>query len=89
MVLIAVGIISHIEHLGRHIGQGAVVFAMLGAILFAVANLPYAIDPSTTASVGWGPVCGYSSGAGVLCGAISVGLVILRKRSVDARSATS
>ncbi len=89
MVLIAVGIISHIEHLGRHIGQGAVAFATLGAILFAVANLPYAIDPSTTASVGWGHVCGYSSGAGVLCGAIAVGLVILRKRSVDARSATS
>ena len=87
MILIAVGIISHVEHLSRHIGTGAVTFATMGTVLAAISRLPYAVDPSTTTSSGWGHAAGYGTGAGWLCGAIAVGLVILRKRSIEAESA--
>lgn len=86
--LVAVGIISHIEHLGRHIGRAAVAFGIFGTILMAINTLPYAIEPSNVISSNWGQVMWNVFGAGLLCAAIAVGLVILRKRSVEAESAS-
>ena len=89
MVLVAAGIIAHITRLGDHIGKGSVAFGIIGSIVLAVSCLPYAVDPHTFTSSTWGQAYWNVWGTGAVCGAIAIGLVILRKRSIEAESATS
>ncbi len=89
MLLVAVGIASHIAHLRNRIGLTPVGFAIVGSFLMGVACLPYAVDPHTYTSSTWGQTYWNVWGAGAVCGSIAVGLVIVRKRSVEADSPTS
>ncbi len=86
---VAVGIISHIDHLSRHIGRAAVAVGVFGAALIAVSTLPYAVDPGNWTSTTWAQSFWDVWGSGPICGAIAVGLVILRKRSIEAESAVA
>jgi len=87
--LIAIAIINHIDHLSRVIGKPAVVCGVLGSALWAVSVLPIAIKPSLGEFAGdWDKITLYGfNGCGLILGGISVGLVLLRKRSQDASAA--
>jgi len=87
--LIAIAIINHIDHLSRVIGKPAVVCGVLGSALWAVSVLPIAIKPSLGEFAGdWDKITLYGfNGCGLILGGISVGLVLMRKRSQDASAA--
>ena len=85
-LLIAVGIITYIDHLTRRIGLVAVILGVLGSITCAIATLPYAINPAELASDG-GMRFGYGAyGVGLVLGFCSVALTLARKESVFARN---
>ena len=85
-LLIAVGIITYIDHLTRRIGLVAVILGVLGSIACAIATLPYAINPAELASDS-GMRFGYGAyGVGLLLGFCSVALALARKESVFARN---
>ena len=80
-ILVAIGIISHVEHLVPRIGLVAVIAAIAGAIFFAIAWIPGALNPANIASsVISTPVC---LGIGALLGALAFLLAFLKKRSTD------
>ena len=87
-MLIALGIVTHITHLRRRIGTPAVVFGLLGAACMAFSCLPYAVNPSNILSPSWGQCWWSVWGAGAVFGAVGIGLVILRKRSIEAEAAS-
>ena len=85
-LLIAVGIITYIDHLTRRIGLVAVILGVLGSIACAIATLPYAINPAELASDS-GMRFGYgATGTGLVLGFCSVALTLARKESVFARN---
>lgn len=82
--LLAVALISHLEHLTAHIGRPAVGFGVIGALILAVSSIPFAIDTANyTSSPFWAQHFWHVWGAGALCGAISIAFVIVRKRSLE------
>ncbi|CAB4950441.1 unannotated protein [freshwater metagenome] len=87
--LIAIAIINHIDHLSRVIGKPAVICGVLGSALWAVSVLPIAIKPSLGEFAGnWDKITLYGfNGCGLILGGISIGLVLMRKRSQDALAA--
>ena len=82
-LLLAVAGISHLEHLVRHIGHGALVFAVAGLLLLAVSSLPFVVNPANVGSPDWGQTFWNVWGAGALCGAAASALVMRRKWRVD------
>ena len=87
-VLIAVAIIAHMAHLSRSVGRLALVLAVIGLIVNALATVPAFIDPSGAGSIGpdvqwiaWGI-------ANILTG-ISAALVAVRRRAQDAGRAVA
>ncbi len=85
-MLIALGIATHITHLRRRIGTLAVVFGLLGAVCMAFSCLPYAVNPNNIVSPAWGQCWWNVWGAGAVFAAVSVGLVIFRKQSIEAEA---
>lgn len=87
--LIALAIINHIDHLTRVIGRSAVVCGVIGSALWAVSVLPIAIKPSLGTFAGnWDKITLYGlNGGGLILGAVSVGLVLMRKRSQETQAA--
>ena len=54
----------------------------------AFSCLPYAVNPSNILSPSWGQCWWSVWGAGAVFGAVSIGLVIIRKRSIEAEAAS-
>ena len=78
-VLVAIGVISHVEHLVPRIGPVAVIAAILAALFWAAGNLPNAIARSNSAN-GILLLC---LGVGTLLGALACALAFQKKISTD------
>ena len=79
-VLLAVAIISHIEHLSFSLGRPAVIIGALALILNAVSALPGVFDPAGSNTFGTTLVWLLFAGAAALA-AIAIGLVAVRRRA--------
>ncbi|CAB4956825.1 unannotated protein [freshwater metagenome] len=84
--LLAVGAIWHIDRLTGRIARPAVVFGILGAVIWAASSLPYAIDLQNWSSLPWARAFWEIWGAGAVRAAISTLLVIGKKRSLGRES---
>jgi len=87
--LLAVGAILHIDHLTGRIERPAVVFGILGAVIWAASSLPDAIDLQNWSSLPWARAfweIWEIWGAGAVCAAISTLLVMGKKRSLGRES---
>jgi hypothetical protein len=80
-VLIALGIVNHIDHLGRQLGHLAVGIGVVGALLWAGAQLPYAIDPGNKGTTDWYRFEFGLKGAGLLLFAVTLFLAVWRKEA--------
>ena len=80
-VLVAIGVISHVEHLVPRIGLVAVIAAILAPLFFAANPIPDAIDPANGAShLTFWHVC---IGVGALLAALAFVLAFAKKLSTD------
>ncbi|MEI8058214.1 MAG: hypothetical protein WCI29_12495 [Actinomycetes bacterium] len=87
-VLIAVAIIAHLGHLSRSVGRLALVLAVIGLILNALATLPACIDPSGAGPIG-PEVQWIAWGIADILGGISAALVAVSRRAQDAGRAVA
>jgi len=80
-ILVAIGIVSHVEHLIPRVGLPAVIAGVVAPILFAVAWIPDALNPANIASRLIAP--SVFLGIGALLGALACVLALVKKRSTD------
>jgi len=82
-MLLAVAMINHLEHLVRHIGLGAVIFGVLGAVILSISSIPFVVDPENyISSPYWAQFFWNVWGVGATCAAISILFIIMRKRTL-------
>ncbi len=77
--LIALGIVTHIDHLGRQLGHLGVGLGIVGALLWAGAQLPYAIDPGNKGTTDWYRFEFGMKGAGLLLFSVALFIAVWRK----------
>ena len=80
-ILVAIGVISHVEHLVPRIGLPAVIAAIVAPVLFALAWVPAALNPANVASRLITPTT--FLGVGALLGALACVLALRKKLSTD------
>jgi len=81
-LLIAVGLISHIDHLTARIGRAAVVLGIIAVVLIAMAPVPFVIDPANYVAPSWNSYYWACWSFGFLSAALSCAFVGRHKAQV-------
>jgi hypothetical protein len=82
-LLITVGIVTHIDHLTRRIGLGAVVVGILASLCWFGAYIPRVYNPAFDFDASWSDVKWVLFGLAYLLAAVAGTLVLMRKLRLE------